>query len=156
MTPHTQLPTIATNLPLLRQIHNLTLAPTPTPLHRKIWKPLHNPSEWIYRDGSLKTGKPRLGASVIHSPTSITTYIDVSGLEEAHTIMRVELVGIYVALDRYNNDKWIGIFTYSQTSLHAIQNQLQRPSHTAYHHHKPLLVAIINLIRYKEGLNLPT
>ena len=94
MIPHTQVQTIAIGLPLLRQIHNLTLAPTSTPPHPTIWKPLHNPSEWIYRDGSLKTGKPRLGASVIHSPTSTTTYIDASGLEETHTIMRAELVAI--------------------------------------------------------------
>jgi hypothetical protein len=70
--------------------------------------------------------------------------------------MRAELVAIYVALDKYKNDKWIGIFIDSQTGLHAIQNQLQRPSRTAYHHHKPLLIAIISLIRYREGLNLHT
>jgi hypothetical protein len=33
---------------------------------------------------------------------------------------------------------------------------LQRPSHTTYHHHKPLLSSIVNTIRYKESLNLPT
>jgi len=31
MIPYTQLPTIATDFPLLRQIYNRTLAPTPTP-----------------------------------------------------------------------------------------------------------------------------
>ena len=110
MIPHTQLPTIATSLPFLRQIHNLTLAPSPTPPHPTIWKPLHNPSEWIYISGSLKTGRPRLGASVIHSATYTTSYIDASGLKETHTIMRAEFVAIYVALEKYKNDKWIGIF----------------------------------------------
>jgi len=88
MILHTQLPTVVTGLPLRRQIHNLTLAPTRTPPHPTTWKPLHNPSEWMYTDGSLNTGIPRVGASVIHSTTSTTTYIDASGLEETHTIMR--------------------------------------------------------------------
>jgi hypothetical protein len=122
MIPHTQLPTIATGLPLLRQIQNLTLAPSPTPPHPTIWKPLHKPSEWIYTDGSLKAEKAGLSASVIHSPTSTTAYIDASGLEETHTITRAELVAIYIALDKWKNGKWIGIFTDSQTNLHAIQN----------------------------------
>ena len=86
-----------------------------------------------------QTGKPRIGDSVIHSPTATTTYIDALGQDETHTIMRAELVAIHVALDKYKNDKWVGIFTDSQASLPAIQNQLQRPSHTTHHHHKPLI-----------------
>ncbi len=70
--------------------------------------------------------------------------------------MRAELVAIQVALDKYKNDQWVGIFTESQTSLHAIQHQLQRPSHTAYHHHKPLIAAIVNTIHYRASLGLPT
>jgi hypothetical protein len=124
MIPHTQLPIIATGLPLPRQIHNPTLAPTPTPPHPTILKLLHNPSEWIYTDGPLKRGKPRLGASVIHSPTFTTTCIDASGLEETHTIMRAEFVAIHVALEKHKNNIWLGIFTDSHTNLHAIQNQL--------------------------------
>ena len=152
----TQLPTISSPPAFSQPSSNLIVAPNPILPYPTKWKPLHNPSEWIYTDGSLKAGKPRLGASVIHSPTSTTTYIDASGQDETHTIMRAELVAIYVALDKYKDDKWLGIFTDSQTSLHAIQNQLQRPSHSAYHHHKPLLTAIVTLIRYRDGLNLPT
>jgi hypothetical protein len=100
MIPHTQFPTIATGLALLRQIYNLTLPPTPTPPYPTTWKPLHNPSEWFYTDGSLKPGKPRLRASVIHSPTSPTTYINAFGLEETHTIMRAVLVDFYVAPEK--------------------------------------------------------
>jgi len=148
----TQLSTIATGIPLLRWIYNFTCAPNPTPPHPTIWQPRHNPTEWIYTDGSLKTGKPQLGASIIQSPTFITTYIDASGQYETHTITRAELVAIYVALDKYEKDNWIGIFTNLQTSLHAIQNQLQRSSHTTYHHHNPLQTAIN---RYRESLNLP-
>ena len=36
-----------------------------------------------------------------------------------------ELIAIYVALNKNKNDKWVGIFTDSQTILRAIQNQLQ-------------------------------
>jgi len=58
----------------------------------------------------------------MHYPTTTTTYIDASGQEETHTIMTAELVVIHVALDKYKNGIWIGIFTDSQASLHAIQN----------------------------------
>jgi ribonuclease HI len=67
----------------------------------------------IYTDGSLKIDKPRIGASVIHTPTATTTYIDASGQDKVHTIMKAELVAIQVALDKYKNDNWIGIFTDS-------------------------------------------
>ena len=93
-----------------------------------------------------KLKNPRLGVSVMQSPTSSTIYIDASGQDETHTIPRAESVAIYVALGKYKNDKRIGIFTDSQTNLHAIQNQLQRPSHTTYYHHKLLLTAIVNTI----------
>jgi hypothetical protein len=70
--------------------------------------------------------------------------------------MRAELAAIYVALDKYKHDLWLGIFTDSQTSLHAIQNELQRPSHTNYHHHKPLISAIVDILLYRAKLGLPT
>ncbi len=43
----------------------------------------------------------------------------------------------------------------SQTSLHAIQNQLQRPSHTTYYPHKPLIAAIVTTLHYRVSLCLP-
>ncbi len=66
----------------------------------------------------------RLGASVICSSISTITYIDASGKDETRTIRRAELVAIYGALDKDKNVKWVGIFTYSQTRLHARQNPL--------------------------------
>ena len=75
-------------------------------------------------DRSYKEGKPRLGASVIHSPTNTTTYIDASGQAETHIIMRAELAAIHVAFTAHKHDPWLGIFTDSKTSLHAIQNEL--------------------------------
>ena len=73
-------------------------------------------------DGSYKEGKPRLGASVIHSLTNTITYIDASGQEETHTIMIAELAAIHVALTVHKHHPWLGIFTDSKTSIHAIQN----------------------------------
>ena len=114
------------------------------------------PNEWIYTDGSLKKGQPRIGAAVKHSHTNTTTYIGASGQDETYTIVRAELVAIQVALSIYKDDPWIGIFTDSQTSLHAIQNELQRPSNTTYHHHKPPIAAVVNLLQYRISLGLPT
>ena len=90
-----------------------------------------------------KKGQPGLGAALKHSPTSTTTYIDASGQDETHTIMRVELAAIHVVLSTYNEDPRIGIFTNSQTSLHDIQHELQRPSHKTYHFRKPLIATIV-------------
>ena len=88
--------------------------------------------------------------------SNTTTYIDASGHDETHTIMRAKLVAIQVSLSKYIDDPWVGIFTNSQTSLHAIQDELQRPSHTAYHHHEPLITAIVNSLQYKIRQDLPT
>jgi ribonuclease HI len=70
--------------------------------------------------------------------------------------MRAELVAIHVALDKYKNDNWIGIFTDSQASVNAIQIQLQRPSYNTYHHHKPLVAAIVKTLHNRASLGLPT
>jgi hypothetical protein len=87
---------------------NLLFPNNPTPIQTNpnllrptIWQPLYNPNEWIYTDGSLKKGQSRLGAAVIHSPTSTTTYIDASNQDEAHIIIRAELTAIHVAFNTY-------------------------------------------------------
>jgi len=70
--------------------------------------------------------------------------------------MRAELAAIHVALNVPKHDPWLGIFTYSKTSLHAIQNELQRPSHTTYHHHKPLIAAVVDSLLHRAKLGLTT
>jgi len=100
-TPHTKLPFVAATLQLLRRQYNPTSEQNSIyPPHPIIWQPRHNPTEWIYRDGPLIEDKLRIGASVIPSPTSTTTYIDASGQDETRTIMRTELIAIYLALDK--------------------------------------------------------
>ncbi len=70
--------------------------------------------------------------------------------------MRADLAAIRVALNVHKHDPWLGIFTDSKTSLHAIQNELQRPSHTTYHHYKPLIAAIVDSLLYRAELGLTT
>jgi ribonuclease HI len=70
--------------------------------------------------------------------------------------MRAELAAIHVALTVHKHDPWLGIFTDSKTSLHAIQNELQKPSHTTYHHHKPLIAAIVDSLLYIAELGFTT
>ena len=89
--PLTPPPTILKDLQIFRPTQNHTPDPDRSPPQPSLWHPLHNPNEWIYTDGSLKTGKLRIGASVIHSPTATTTYIDASGQDETHAIRRAEL-----------------------------------------------------------------
>jgi hypothetical protein len=55
----------------------------------------------IYTYGSLEKVRPIIGALVMHSPTSTTTYIDTSSQDETHTIILAELVVIHVTLDNY-------------------------------------------------------
>jgi ribonuclease HI len=71
----------------------------------------------VYTDGSDITGQPRLGAVVVHVPTSTTIYIDAWYTNETHTIMRAELVAIYMALGKVATHGWVRIFTGSLSSL---------------------------------------
>ncbi len=49
-------------------------APTPN-----LWTLKFLPEQWVYTDGFDITGHPRLGAAVVHIPSSTTIYIDVAG-----------------------------------------------------------------------------
>ena len=55
-------------------------------------------------------------------PTRTSVYIiDDAGCEEARTIMCAELVAIHTALTRFEDHSWLGIFTYSFSSLQALR-----------------------------------
>jgi len=58
----------------------------------------------MYTDGSDIKGQPRLGAAVVHVPSSTTLYIAESGTKETHAIIRAELEAIHTAQD-------IGLYT---------------------------------------------
>ena len=87
---------------------------------------------------------------MIHIPTLTTLHIDASGHEETHTIMRAELVAIYVALDRLNALVDFSLFTDSLSSLQAIRKRLYHPDPEAYHHHQVLIDKIASLIMERE------
>ena len=100
------------------------------------------PEEWVYTDGLDIKGHPRLGAAVVHIPTRTTIYIDATGNEVTRTIMRAELVTIHTALTRFEDHSWLGVFTYSLSSLQAIRLHCYIPGLAIaphYRHHMLLL-----------------
>jgi len=126
----------------------LPLAPplAPTPLQ---CTPKYQPRQCVYTDGSDIKGQPRLGAALVHVPTCTTVYIDARGTKETRTIMRAKLMAIYTALDKISTHEWVGIFTDSLFSLHAIRHRHthQGPSSPQnYHHHMLLLSRITDLL----------
>jgi hypothetical protein len=69
-------------------------------------------------------------------------YIDDAWSEETRTIMRAELVAIHTALIIFEDHSWIGVFTDSLSSLHAIRLHYYIKGLTIaphYHHHMLLL-----------------
>jgi ribonuclease HI len=134
---------------------SITLPPkregSPTVPHP--WTPKFIPENWVYTDGSDIEGYPRLGAAVVHIPTSTTIFIDAVGTEETRTIMRAELVAIHTALTTFEDHEWIGIFTASLSGLQAIRHQHAHPcirSARDYHHHMTLLESIVDLLETRK------
>ena len=90
---------------------------------------------------------------MVHIPTNTTIYIDDAGTEETRTITRAELVAIHTALSTFSTHIWIGIFTYSLSSLHAIRHHHTNPGTTSakhYHHHNLLLESITDLLDTRQ------
>ena len=92
-----------------------------------LWTPRFLPEEWVYTYGSDIKGHPRLSTTVVHISTRASIYIDATGCEETRTIMRAELVAIHTALSKFEDHPWIGIFTDSLSSLHAIRLNYYKP-----------------------------
>jgi len=113
----------------------------------------------LYTYSSDITGHPRLGAAVVHIPTSTTIYIDAAGTEETRTIMRAELVAIHTVLTIFSTHDWISIFTNSLSSLQAIRHHHTNPGTTTamhYHHHMLLLDNITDLLETRRRSGLST
>ncbi len=130
---------------------SLGLAQAPYP-----WESKFLPEQRVYTEGSDISGHPRLGAAVVHIPTSATIYIDVVGTKEIRAIMPAELVAIHTALATFAAHEWIGIFTDFLSSLHAIRHHHTNPSTGGpkhHHHHAFLLGSITDLLdtRRSEG-----
>ena len=68
--------------------------------------------------------------------------------------MQVELVAINTVLPKLASHEWIGIFTYSLSSLQAIRHHntnLGTNSSLYYHHHMLLLGIITDLLETKRS-----
>jgi len=114
---------------------------------------MFRPEQWVHADGSDTKGQPRLGALVVHVPTCTTIYIDAGGTNETRTFMVADLVAIYSALDKFATHEWVGIFTDSLSSLHAIRHRYTNqgthsPQH--FHHHMLMLSDITNLLEERR------
>ena len=95
----------------------------------------------------------------MHITTSTTIYIDAAGTKETRTIMRADLVAIHTALSTFSTHNWIGIFTYSLSSLQAIRHHHTNPGTTRakhYHHHNLLLESITDLLATRQRSGLGT
>ena len=140
------------NLPTLRPISNPTLNLNSAPPQPIAWQPLNNPKLCIYtyRWITLKRQSATRGPS--HTLPHIH-YNLYRRLEPRWNTQHYESgtsrhpCRLLDQLRHYDN--WIKIFTDSQTSLHGIQNQLQRPciphnmpspqtSHSGYSDHTPI------------------
>ena len=70
--------------------------------------------------------------------------------------MRVELVAIYTALDKFTTHKWVGIFT---DSLQAFRHRCTHEGPSSpqnYHHHLLLLRGIMDLLKERRRRGLRT
>ncbi len=73
--------------------------------------------------------------------------------------MRADLVAIYTALATFVSHEWICVFTYSLTSLKAIQHHRTNPGTTSakrYHHHSIMLSGITTLLEERKLTGLRT
>jgi len=130
--------------------------PPPVPY---LWAPKYIPENWVYTDGFIIDGYPRLGASVVHILSTTTIYIDVAGTEETRTIMRAELVAIRMALATFAAHELVGVFTDFLSSLQAIEHHNTNPiigDAKHYHHHMLLIESIIELLDTKASLGFRT
>jgi hypothetical protein len=73
--------------------------------------------------------------------------------------MRAEPVAIHTALFTFSTHKWIGIFTYSLSSLQAIRHHHANPGTTSakrYYHHRLLLDSITDILETRQLSGLST
>ncbi len=66
--------------------------------------------------------------------------------EETRTNIGAKLVAIHMALVRFEDHPWLGIFTDSLSSMHAIHLHHNKCGRTAFphYHHRMLLLKIIS------------
>jgi ribonuclease HI len=91
--------------------------------YRAAW----NPKEYIYTEGSLVTGNPVMGATIVNPRTQTTTHIEKKSQLQRHTINRAELAAITLALEANKNDHTLSILTDSAFSINTIRKYAVDP-----------------------------
>jgi len=115
-----------------------------------------NPNDYIYTDGSQKTGNPTLCASIVNPSTHTTTHIDVKLQPERHTINIAELTAITITLELYQDPPQLHILTDNAFSVNTIRNYINDPLNYKHHPHRDLLMTANNHIQIRERLGLAT
>jgi ribonuclease HI len=126
------------------------------PPHIRPYRATWNPKEYIYTDGSLVTGNPTLGASIVNPRTQTTTHIDIKSQPERHTINRAELAAITLALEANKNDHTLSILTDSAFIITTIRKYAVDPLCYNHHPHKELLQLADDIIRTRDNMGYNT
>jgi hypothetical protein len=106
-----------------------------------------DPNDYIYTDGSQKSGNPTLGASIVNPSTHTTTHIDVKSQHERHTINKAELTIITITLELYQDSPQLRILTDNAFSINTIRNYINEPFNYTHHPHRDLLMKANNHIQ---------
>ena len=109
---------------------NATLNNSP---HIRPYRAAWNPKEYIYTDGSLVTGNPTLGASIVNPSTQATTHIEIKSQPERHSINRAEIAAIILALEANKHDHTLSILTDSAFSINTIRKYAIDPLSFIHH-----------------------
>jgi ribonuclease HI len=115
-----------------------------------------NPTDFIYTDGSLVTGNPTLGASIINPKIHTTIHIEINSQPEQHTINRAELAAITIALDANKLDQTLSIIIDSAFGINTIRKYAIDPLSFMYYPHKHLLQLMDNIIRTRDNMRYKT
>jgi len=104
-----------------------------------------------YTDGSLVTGNPILGASIVNPSTQTTTHIEIKSQPGRHTINRAEL-----ALEASKQENALLILTNSTFNINTIRKYAIDPLSFSYHPHKELLRLADDIIRTRDNMGYNT
>jgi ribonuclease HI len=122
-------------------------------------RPYHgawSPTDFIYPDESLVTCNPILGASIVNPKTHITTHIEIKSQPERHTINRVELAAITLALDANKHENCLSILANSAFIINTIRRYAIDPLSCIHHPHKHLLQLADNIIHTRDNMEYNT
>jgi ribonuclease HI len=120
--------------------------------YRAAW----DPKAYVYTDGSLVTGNPTLGASIVNPNTQTTTHIEIKSQPERHTINRAELAAITLALKANQHEPTLAILTDSAFSINTIRKYAIDPLSFNHHPHKELLQLADDIIRTRDNMGYNT